>query len=222
MWAPVLGLGFVHQPVHKPGRRLSPAVVAPRVPALGTPNLAAGERIAPGINPINADLADMGADILTPSGATLAVGDPELASMLKEGVGSGDDHVLKLARSERTLTERRPLSLISRRTGEQIAQELGNGLDGLRFRASICMDLEYAGSFGEGELVVRSLRIGPTAVVAVLERDPCCKMLSLDPIPESTTPRSSGRSPKPTATWPASTAPCWKKVRSGKVIRSNW
>ncbi len=31
----MLTLGFVHQPVHQPGRRPSPAVAAPRVPDLG-------------------------------------------------------------------------------------------------------------------------------------------------------------------------------------------
>ena len=69
------------------------------------PNLAAAERIAPGINPVNADPADMGVDVQTPSGATLPVEDPELMGMLNEGVGVGDDHVLTLVRSERALTD---------------------------------------------------------------------------------------------------------------------
>ncbi len=50
------------------------------------PNLAAAERIAPGINPVNADPADMSVDVLTPSGTTLAVDDPGLTSMLN-GLG---------------------------------------------------------------------------------------------------------------------------------------
>jgi uncharacterized protein len=145
------------------------------------PNLAAAERIAPGINPVNADPEDMSVDVLTPSGETLAVGDPELLNMLNEGVGVGDDHVLTLVRSERAMTDCRPVSLISLQTVEQIGAELGNGLDRRRFRANIYMDFEDAGGFGEDGFVGRSLRVGDKAIVAVLERDPRCKMISLDP-----------------------------------------
>ncbi|MBA2712335.1 MAG: MOSC domain-containing protein [Rubrobacteraceae bacterium] len=149
------------------------------------PNLAAAERIAPGINPVNADPQDMSVDVETPSGATLAVEDPELTSMLNEGVGVGDDHVLTLVRSERALADCRPVSLISLQTVEQIGEELGgelgNGLDKRRFRANIYLDLDGAGGFGEGEFVGRSLRVGDKAVVAILEGDPRCKMISLDP-----------------------------------------
>ena len=43
------------------------------------------------------------------------------------------------------------------------------------------MDLDGAGGFSEGEFVGRSLPVGEKAVVAILERDPRCKMISLDP-----------------------------------------
>lgn len=145
------------------------------------PNLAAAERISPGINPVNADPADMGVDVLTPSGATLTVDAPELLGMLNEGVGVGDDHGLTLVRSERAMTDCRPVSLISLQTVDQIGEELGDGLDKRRFRANIYLDFDEAGGFGEGEFVGRSLRVGEKAVVAVLERDPRCKMISLDP-----------------------------------------
>ena len=79
------------------------------------------------------------------------------------------------------MTDCRPVSLISVQTVEQIGQELGNGLDGRRFRANIYLDFEHAGGFGEDEFVGRSLRVGSKAVVAILERDPRCKMISLDP-----------------------------------------
>ncbi len=130
---------------------------------------------------IVADPQDMSVDVMTPSGTTLAVDDPELASMLNEGVGVGDEHVLTLVRSERALTDCRPVSLISLQTVKQIGDELANGLDPRRFRANIYLDFEDAKGFGEGEFVGRSLRVGSKAVIAVLERDPRCKMISLDP-----------------------------------------
>jgi len=43
------------------------------------------------------------------------------------------------------------------------------------------MDLDGAGGFSEGEFVGRSLPVGEKAVVAILERDPRCKMISPDP-----------------------------------------
>ena len=43
------------------------------------------------------------------------------------------------------------------------------------------MDLGSAGGFAEDTYVGRTLRIGPKVVVSVLERDPRCKMITLDP-----------------------------------------
>lgn len=141
------------------------------------PNLEAAESLPPGINPVNADPKDMIVDVLTPSGETLAVDDPELAEMLNEGVGED----LTLVRSVRAMTDCRPVSLISTQTVEQIGAELGDGLDPRRFRANIYLSFEDGSGFGEDGFVGRSLRVGEKAVVAVIERDPRCKMISLDP-----------------------------------------
>jgi uncharacterized protein YcbX len=43
------------------------------------------------------------------------------------------------------------------------------------------MDLASAGGFAEDAYVGRTLRIGPKVVISVLERDPRCKMITLDP-----------------------------------------
>ena len=43
------------------------------------------------------------------------------------------------------------------------------------------MDLGTAGGFSENALVGRKLRIGPKVVISVLERDPRCQMITLDP-----------------------------------------
>ena len=147
--------------------------------AAGPPNLAEAERIAPGINPANADPKELHMDVETPSGTTLAVDDPELVRMLGEGIS--DDNHLTLVRSERSMTDCRPVSLISLQTVEQIGEELGVDLDRRRFRANIYMDSASGRGFDEDEFVGRSLRIGSKATVAILERDPRCKMVSLDP-----------------------------------------
>ena len=141
----------------------------------GPPNLAEAERLAPGINPVSPDPEDLSVQVETPSGTTLAIDDPELVRMLGEGIS--DDNHLTLVRSERALADCRPVSLISLQTVEQI----GADLDPRRFRANIYMDSASGRGFDEDEFVGRSLRIGEKAVVAILERDPRCKMISLDP-----------------------------------------
>jgi uncharacterized protein len=146
--------------------------------AAAPPNLAEATAIAPGVTPANAEPGDMELDVVTPGGEVVAVDDPRLLEMLGEGLRG--EHRLALVRSERALTDCRPVSLIGLQTVRQIEEEVGFAVDKRRFRANIYLDLA-AGGFGEGRLVGRQLRIGPRAVVAVLERDPRCKMISLDP-----------------------------------------
>jgi uncharacterized protein YcbX len=73
------------------------------------------------------------------------------------------------------------VSLISLQTVRQLEEELGIPLDERRFRANIYLDLASNRAFAEDELVGRKLRLGSKGVVAVLERDLRCKMISLDP-----------------------------------------
>ncbi|WP_119070893.1 MOSC domain-containing protein [Rubrobacter indicoceani] len=140
------------------------------------PNLESAESLPPGINPVDASPGEMMVDVLTPSGTTLAVDDRGLTDLLNEGVGED----LTLVRSDRALTDCRPVSLISYQTVARIGEELGSDLDHRRFRANIYLDLDGEG-FGENEFVGKSLRVGDKAVVATIERDPRCKMISLDP-----------------------------------------
>lgn len=143
------------------------------------PNLAEASSIAPGVTPANAEPEDLLLDVLTPSGAVVAVDDPALLEMLGEGLRG--ENRLTLVRSDRALTDCRPVSMISLQTVGQIGEELGAPLDRRRFRANIYLDLTPGGGFAEDDLVGRRLRLGPKAVVAVLERDPRCKLISLDP-----------------------------------------
>jgi uncharacterized protein YcbX len=143
------------------------------------PNLIEAMSIAPGITPANAEPNDLILDVVTPSGATLAVDDPALIEMLCEGL-RGENH-LTLVRSDRALTDCRPVSLISLQTVRQVEAELGVPVDKRRFRANVYFNLASGDGFAEDELVGRRLRIGSHAEIMVLERDPRCKMISLDP-----------------------------------------
>ena len=143
------------------------------------PNLIEAMSIGPGITPANDDSNDLILDVVTPSGAVVAVDDPALIEMLGEGL-RGENH-LTLVRSDRALTDCRPVSLISLQTVRQVEAELGIPIDKRRFRANVYLNLASDYGFAEDELVGRKLRIGSSAVIMVLERDPRCKMISLDP-----------------------------------------
>lgn len=143
------------------------------------PHLIEAMSIAPGITPANADPEDLMLDVVTPSGATLAVDDPALTAMLVEGLRG--ENYLTLLRSDRSLTDCRPVSLISLQTIGQIEAELSIPIDKRRFRANVYLNLASGDGFAEDELVNRRLRIGSHAEIMVLERDPRCKMISLDP-----------------------------------------
>jgi uncharacterized protein YcbX len=147
--------------------------------AAAPPNLAEATAIAAGVTPANPELGDMALDVVTPQGEVVSVDDPKLIEMLREGLRG--EHHLTLVRSDRALTDCRPVSLLSLQTGRQIEEEVSVAVDKRRFRANIYLDLAAGGGFGEDSWVGRKLRVGPRALVAVLERDTRCKMISLDP-----------------------------------------
>jgi len=147
-------------------------------------NLAEAESL--GANPVSADLTELMVDVETPSGETLAIDDPALIDTLRNGLDQ--KHQLTLMRSERALTDCRPVSIFSLQSARQLAEETGTPVDKRRFRANIYVDLTSAKGFAENEFVGRSVRIGPKVVVRILERDPRCMMITLDPDTGEKTP----------------------------------
>ena len=142
-------------------------------------NLVEAMAISPGVTYANAEADDLLLDVVTPSGEALPIDDPRLREVLCEGL-RGENN-LTLVRSDRAMTDCRPVSLISLQTCRQIQEELGSNIDKRRFRSNIYFDLLSNTGFDEDKLVGRNLRIGPNVVIAVLERDPRCKAISLDP-----------------------------------------
>ncbi|HMF74161.1 MAG TPA: MOSC domain-containing protein [Bryobacteraceae bacterium] len=143
------------------------------------PNLTEAEALAPGVTPVYPDAEHLAVDVETPSGEVLAVDDPRLSAMLR--VSLREKHELAFLRSHRPMTDCRPVSLFSLQTVRQLSEETGAELDKRRFRANIYVELASAAGFGENQFVGCSLRIGSKAVIAVVDRDPRCKMITLDP-----------------------------------------
>ena len=118
-------------------------------------------------------------DVETPAGKTMAIDDPALIETLCEDIDGKPQ--LRLLRSDRAFTDCRPVSIFSLQTAKKLADETCIEIDKRRFRANIFVDLTSADGFVEKDLVGRSVRIGPKVIVAVLERDPRCMMITLDP-----------------------------------------
>jgi uncharacterized protein len=147
--------------------------------AMLPPNAAEAEALAPGLNPISADLADLALEVETPTGEILSIDDPALRDQLSVDIENG--HSLTLLRSERAMTDCRPISLFSLQTAKQLGDEVGVKLDKRRFRANVYLDLDSAGGFSENALVGHKLQLGSKVVLIVLERDPRCQMITIDP-----------------------------------------
>lgn len=172
------GFPYLNATAHPQMLRYRPQFRSPER-AAHPPNLMEAMNIAPGVNPANAEPGDLMLDVVTPSGAVVAVDDPALLAMLGEGL-RGEPR-LTLVRSDRALTDCRPVSLMSLQTIRQVEAELGFRLDQRRFRANIYVNLAEHDGFAEDAWVGRRLRIGASVEIMILERDPRCMMISLDP-----------------------------------------
>jgi uncharacterized protein YcbX len=142
-------------------------------------NLSEAEGMPPGVNPVSANPAELMVDVETPDGETLAIDNPALIDMLRAGID--EKHQLTLLRSDRAMTDCRPLSLFAVQSARKLGEETGTTVDKRRFRANVYLDLTSSDGFAEDEFVGRSLRIGSKVVISVLERDPRCMMITLDP-----------------------------------------
>lgn len=115
-------------------------------------------------------------DIETPNGIIAPLDDLYVASLPTK-----DGETLSLRYSPRNFVDVTPISLISHQTVEQLGTEVGASLNAERFRANFNVDWIDEGGFFEDTLVGKRLRIGEQVEIALTDRDPRCKMITLDP-----------------------------------------
>ncbi|HWX17868.1 MAG TPA: MOSC domain-containing protein [Chthoniobacterales bacterium] len=149
-------------------------------------NLSEAEKLGSGVNPISADVSELMIDVETPDGKTFPIDDPALIDSLRVSIDG--NHELTLFRSDKAITDCRPLSIFAVQTAKKLGEETGVNVDKRRFRANVYVDLISSEGFAENELVGRSLRIGSKVTVAVLQRDARCMMITLDPDTAEKTP----------------------------------
>ena len=147
-------------------------------------NLADAE--SSGANPISANASELMIEVETPDGKTIAIDDPALIDNLRANIDR--KHELKLLRSDKAITDCRPLSIFAVQSAKKLGEETGTNVDKRRFRANVYVDLTNAAGFAEDQFVGKTLRIGSKVVVSVLERDPRCMMITLDPDTAEKTP----------------------------------
>jgi uncharacterized protein YcbX len=142
-------------------------------------NQTEAESLGPGVTPLYAYADDLMVEVETPAGEAVAIDDPTLIDMLRDGID--EKHQLTLLRSDRAMTDCRPVSLLAVQSARKLGEETGTNVDKRRFRANVYLDLTSTEGFAEDEFVGRSVRIGPKVVISILERDPRCMMIVLDP-----------------------------------------
>src|SRR5947209_247691 len=149
-------------------------------------NLGEAEKLSPNLNPISADPSELMVDVETPDGKTFAINDRALIDNLR--LNTDGNHELTLLRSDKAITDCRPLSIFAVQTARQLGDETGVAVDKRRFRANVYVDLTNGDGFAEDAFVGKSLRIGSKVVVSVLARDARCMMITLDPDTTEKTP----------------------------------
>src|SRR5437879_2971150 len=146
-------------------------------------NLAEAE--SSGANPISANASELMIEVETPDGKTIAIDDVALIDNLRANIDG--KHELKLLRSDKAITDCRPLSIFAVQSAKKLGEETGTNVDKRRFRANVYVDLTNADAFTEHQFGGKSLRIGPKLVVSVVERAPRCMLITPHPdTPENT------------------------------------
>ncbi len=115
--------------------------------------------------------------VRTPTGGEFDIDSPALLSALALNPGT-----LRLVHSQRPLTDVRPVALLSTQTTAQLGRELAEAVDPRRFRANIVLSFDTSSENSpENHLPGLTLRLGPTATLAVTERIPRCRIVTLSP-----------------------------------------
>jgi hypothetical protein len=140
-----------------------------------------------GIDPIYPDADAFKVSVETPGGATYDdIENPAFIEDLENTTGRS----LRLHVTQRGQFDARPVSLFSLSAAAKLGEELGMKIDKRRFRANFYVEWDDQDDpFYELSLVGKTLKIGDWLEVVIVERDPRCKMITLDPDTAEPTPQ---------------------------------
>lgn len=130
-----------------------------------------------GVNPVFPWDEGFEVEISLPDGRTLKINSPELKTELESRMAK----TLKLRFSARSLYDCLPISVFGNATTVALEHALNMKIDRRRFRANIYVDWTGDEPFRENALVGSTLQFGDRLQVVILERDPRCRIISIDP-----------------------------------------
>jgi uncharacterized protein YcbX len=141
----------------------------------------------PGIDPLYPDAEAFKVSVETPEGVVYDdIEQPAFIEDLEKLTGRS----LKMHSTQRGIFDARPVSLISPAVAAKLGEELGMHIDKRRFRANFYIDWDNQDDpFYEMSLVGKTLKIGQWLELMIVERDPRCEMITLDPDTAEETPR---------------------------------
>ena len=157
----------------------------PRAPQ----NLAEFEAIDPGIHPLFPPAEQFAVAVETPEGEVFDIDSEAFRTHLQARFEMPLTVHMSSGKSQ---VDCRPLSLFSKNTCEKLAEELNMAIDIRRFRPNLVVTWYGADggkAFYENSLVGKQVQIGTKVVFTPLERDPRCKMITLDPDSAQGTPK---------------------------------
>lgn len=145
------------------------------------------ESHAPGVTPVYPESDAFAVSVQAPDGKCYDdINDPAFLSDLERTA----DRSLRLHMTQRGQHDCRPVSIFSISAAEALGQELGMDIDKRRFRANFYVEWENQDDpYFEFSLIGKTLKIGDRLEVAIVERDPRCKMITLDPDTAEGTPK---------------------------------
>lgn len=149
-------------------------------------DLDAHEGLAPGIAPVYPDADAFKVDVETPEGKTFDIDSPEFLADLE----SAAERKLRVHQTQRGQHDCRPLSIFSLSAAAALSEETGMAVDKRRFRANFYVEWDDSSDpYYEFSLIGKTIKIGDKLTVSVLERDPRCKMITLDPDTSEESPK---------------------------------
>ncbi|MCC0057741.1 MAG: MOSC domain-containing protein [Hyphomicrobiaceae bacterium] len=149
-------------------------------------NIDAFEGLAPGIKPIYPDDEAFAVNVKTPDGKIVGIESREFLDDLQKTT----DRSLRVHMTQQGQHDCRPVSIFSLSALAALSEETGMKIDKRRFRANFYVEWENQDDpYYEFSLVGKSLKIGDKLEVRVIERDPRCKMITLDPDTSDESPK---------------------------------
>ncbi len=141
----------------------------------------------PGIDPLYPDADAFKVNVETPEGVTYNdIEDPVFITDLEKITARS----LRIHVTQRGIFDARPVSLFSLSAAAKLGEEIGMSVDKRRFRANFYVEWDNQDDpFYENSLIGKTLKIGERLELVILERDPRCTMITLDPDTAEETPK---------------------------------